>query len=187
MAATIEFESNAFLEQLMSTNPKTEKMLRKLIQQVLKEARDQVANSIHGRINDPRGAAQSVRRIAYKKILGGNLNIYNMKKRAGKRSSYEPPRKLQPGQVGGNRVPRGRNTQRWMSYGPHDRSAVLRWLNEGTDDREAGTRGGKLHGNRGYIAPRNFFGPIADAALNRASDRLAELIETELAAMLTQK
>jgi hypothetical protein len=186
MATTISFESNVHLEELLSTNPKTEKALRKLIQQVLKEARDQVVSSIHGRITDPRGAANSVRRMAYKKILGGNLNIYNMKKRAGKRSTYEPRKKLQPGQVGGNRVPRGLNTQRWMSYGPHDRAAVLRWLSSGTDDREAGTRGGRLHGNRGHIAARNFFGPTADAALNRAADRLAELIDSELAAMLNK-
>ena len=186
MATTINIESNFKLELLLATNPETEKAMRKLIRKVLKDARKEVVDALHAGMNDPRGAAYSIRRITYKNLLGGNLNLYNMRKRAGKRTTYEPPRHLRPGQRGGNRVPRGSNTQRMMSYGPHDRAMVLRWLNEGTDDREAGTRGGRLHGFRGHIAPRNFFDNMGSAALNRAADRLCEMIDTELAAMLNK-
>lgn len=186
MATTITIESNLNLEKLLTTNPDTEKAMRKLIRKVLKDAREEVVSAVHRGMRDPRGAAYSIRRITYKKLLGGNMNLYNMKKRAGKLTTYEPPRHLRPGQRGGNRVPRGRNTQRMMSYGPHDRAMVLRWLNEGTGDREAGTRGGRLHGNRGMITARNFFDRMGSDAMNRAADRLADMIDTELAAMLNK-
>jgi len=185
MATTIEVESNFQLEKLLSTDPGTERKLRKLIREVLKESRQEVVTSLHNQIDDPRNTAKSVRRITYKKILGGNLNILSKKRASqGSVSIYEPPRKLRPGQRGGNRVPRGKNTQRWMSYGPSDRGPVLRWLSDGASNRMAGTRGGRLHGNRGSIAPRNLFSRTATPKMNRAADRLAQLIDSELTAIM---
>ena len=183
-------EQKQVLEQALSTNPKTQKALQKLIQQVLKEAREQVVNATRGSLSsDPRGAAQGIRRIVYKKILGANLNILDRQKRAGKPTDYEPPRKLDqnPRQRGGNRVPRGARTNTVMHYGPSDRQWILRIVNSGTSERHAGNRGGRLHGNRGSIAARNFFGPAANSALMRAADNLATLIDTELEAMLNKK
>ena len=182
-------EQNQVLEQALSTNPKTQKALQKLIQQVLKEARDQVVSATKGALNsDPRGAAQGIRRIVYKKILGANLNILDRHK-AGKPTDYEPPRKLDqnPRQRGGNRVPRSARTNTVMHYGPYDRLWILRIVNSGTTERVAGNRGGRLHGNRGRIAARNFFGPAANSALMRAADKLANLIDNELEAMLNKK
>jgi hypothetical protein len=74
-----------------------------------------------------------------------------------------------------------------MHYGPHDRQWILRFINSGTGDRTAGTRGGRLSGNRGSIAPRNFFSGAGGRALTRAADNLATLIDTELEAMLNKK
>ena len=180
-------EQRKVLEQALSTNPKTQKALQKLIQQVLKEAREQVVNATRGALaTDPRGAAESIRRITYKKILGANLNILNMKRKAGSTTNYEPPRKLKPHQRGGNRVLRGSRTNTVMHYGPHDRAWILRIVNSGTTERTAGTRGGRLSGNRGAIAARNFFGSAATNALSRAADNLANLIDTELMAMLNK-
>jgi hypothetical protein len=178
------------LEQTLSTNPKTQKALQKLIQKVLQEARQQVAASTRGALDsDPRGAANGIRRVVYKKILGANLNILNMRKRAGQPTTYEPPRKLDrnPHQRGGNRVPRGSRTNTVIHYGPHDRQWILRIVNSGTVDREAGTRGGRLHGNRGSISARNFFRGAGERALTQAADRLANLIDVELAKMLNNK
>ena len=124
--------------------------------------------------------------ITYKKILGANLNILNMKRKAGSTTKYEPPRKLKPHQRGGNRVLRGSRTNTVMHYGPHDRAWILRIVNSGTTERTAGTRGGRLSGNRGAIAARNFFGSAATNALSRAADNLANLIDTELMAMLNK-
>jgi len=180
-------EQRKVLEQALSTNPKTQKALQKLIRKVLAEAREQVMKATQGALgSDPRGAAHGIRRVVYKKILGANLNILNMRKRAGQTTEYEPPRKLRQGQRGGNRVPRGLRTHKVMHYGPHDRGWILRIVNSGTSDREAGTRGGRLSGNRGSIAARNFFGPAGTSALAKAADNLANLIDTELEAMLNK-
>lgn len=180
------------LEQALSTNPKTQRALQKLIQKVLVDARRQVIGDAKSALeNDPRGAAYGIRRVVYKKILGANLNILNMRKRAGHPTTYEPPRKLDrnPRQRGGNRVPRGLRTATVMHYGPHDRGWIIRIINSGTinGDRTAGTKGGVLHGNRGSIAARNFFGPSAENALEKAANNLASLIDTELEKMLNKK
>ena len=178
------------LEQALSTNPKTQRAFQKLIQKVLLDARRQVVGDTKSALeNDPRGAAYGIRRVVYKKILGANLNILNMRKRAGQPTNYEPPRKLDknPKQRGGNRVPRGERTNTVMHYGPHDRGWILRIINSGTGSRTAGTRGGVLHGNRGSIAARNFFVPSAENALEKAANNLASLIDTELEKMLNKK
>ena len=176
----VVLEQKQILEQALSTNPKTQKALQKLIQKVIKEARAQVVNSTHFKNGDPRGARNAVRTSVYKKILGANINIYNSRK-AGMPTTYEPPRKLREGQRGGNRMQRSASTQRMMSYGPHDRGMVLRWLNSGATSRTS------YGGNRGSIAPSNFFRGAAERALTQATDALANLIDTELEAMLNKK
>ena len=183
---TIILEQQRVLEAALSTNPKTQKALQKLIRKALMEVRPELVSAARGAMgSDPRGAANGIRLSVYKKILGGNVNILNSRK-AGKPTTYEPPRKLKPHQRGGNRVPRGKRTDTVMHYGPHDRQWILRFINSGTSDRMAGSRGGRLSGNRGSIAARNFFGSAASSALTKAADNLATLIDTELEAMLNK-
>ena len=187
---TIILEQQKVLEAALSTNPKTQKALQKLINKVLKEARLDTVSSIKRiyKNGDPRGTAHNVRRIVYKEILGGNLNILVRRKaKASSPNNYEPPRKLRPNQRGGNRVPRGRRTDEVMHYGPLDRWWIQYILNQGTTERQAGTRSGRLHGNRGSIAPRNFFTTAARPALQKAVENLSRLIDTELEAMLNKK
>ena len=184
----IILEQQKVLEAALSTNPKTQKALQKLIRKALMDVRPELVSAARGAMgSDPRGAAHGIRLSVYKKILGGNVNILNMRKKAGKPTTYEPPRKLQPHQRGGNRVPRGKRTDTVMHYGPHDRQWILRFINSGTSDRMAGSRGGRLSGNRGSIAARNFFGSAGSSALTKAADKLATLIDTELEAMLNKK
>ena len=181
-------EQRKVLEQALSTNPKTQKALQNLIRKALMEVRPQLVAAARGAMgSDPRGAANGIRLSVYKKILGGNVNILNMRKKAGNPTTYEPPRKLQPHQRGGNRVLRGERTNKVMHYGPHDRQFILRFINSGASDRMAGSRGGRLSGNRGSIAARNFFGGAGSSALTKAADNLATLIDTELEAMLNNK
>ena len=181
-------EQQKVLEAALSTTPKTQKALQKLIRKALMEVRPELVSAARGAMaSDPRGAAHGIRTAVYKKILGGNVNILNMRKRAGAPTSYEPPRKLQPHQRGGNRVPRGKRTDTVMHYGPHDRQWILRFINSGTSDRMAGSRGGRLSGNRGSIAARNFFGSAGTSALTKAADNLATLIDSELESMLNKK
>lgn len=190
---SVEFDDSIILEQqkvleaALSTNPKTQKALQKLIRKALMDVRPELVAAARGAMgSDPRGAANGIRLSVYKKILGGNVNILNSRK-AGKPTTYEPPRKLKPHQRGGNRVPRGKRTDTVMHYGPHDRQWILRFINSGTSDRMAGSRGGRLSGNRGSIAARNFFGRAGSSALTKAAENLATLIDTELEAMLNKK
>ena len=184
---TVILEQQKVLEAALSTNPKTQKVLQNLIRKALMEVRPQLVAAARGAMgSDPRGAAHGIRTSVYKKILGGNVNILNMRKKTGTPTSYEPPRKLQPHQRGGNRVLRGKRTDTVMHYGPHDRQWILRFINSGTSDRTAGSRGGRLSGNRGNIAPRNFFSSAGQRALAQAADNLAMLIDTELEAMLKE-
>lgn len=184
---TIILHQKQVLEAALSTNPKTVKALQKLINQALAEVRPQVLAAIRGQLGeDPREAVRSVRRITYRKILGGDLNIKDMKRKAGQPTTYEPARKLHTGQRGGNRVPRGRRTDQVMHYGPNDRGWILRMVNSGTGRRMAGTRNGRLSGNRGSIAARHFFKNAAEPAIARAASILEEMIDREFSAMLNE-
>lgn len=178
-------EQKRVLEQALSTNPKTQKALQKLIRQVIIEAREKVVGNIKFDNGDPRQTARAVRTSVYRKILGANINVYNGRKAHGS-NNYEAPRTLRHGQRGGNRVPRGRNTERMLRYAPNDRQMILRWVNSGTGERTAGTRGGRIGGNRGSIAARNFFSRTGDRALVQAADKLATLIDTELMNILNK-
>ena len=184
---TIILHQKQVLEAALSTNPKTVKALQKLIDQALAEVRPQVLAAIRGQLGeDPREAVRSVRRITYRKILGGDLNIKDMKRKAGQPTTYEPARKLHTGQRGGNRVPRGRRTDQVMHDGPNDRGWILRMVNSGTGRRMAGTRNGRLSGNRGSIAARHFFKNAAEPAITRAASILGEMIDREFTAMLNE-
>lgn len=167
--------------------------LRQFISDELKAARDRIVSSIHFKNGDPRGAAKSVRRSVYKKILGGNVNILD-RRSAGNRSSYEAPRKLRAGQRGGNRMLRSQRTEDILHYGPVDRGFILRMVNSGTNPRYANGRNGTWkNGNnktffklqeegdyyRGSISPRNFFGPSAEKELQVALDNLVKMIDQE--------
>ena len=197
-------EQQRVLEAALSTNPKTQKALQKLIRRALMEARASLSDYIKTKLDngDPRGAARAVRTSVYKKILGGNINILNSKKAHGI-NSYEPPRTLQPKQRGGNRRPRSPRTNKVMHYAGEDRQFILRFVDSGTKQRaierltevKRKSGGSKFvwrqdaskYGNRGSIAARNFFKTGADPRLKRATEYLADLINEELEAMLNKK
>ena len=165
------------LEQMLSSNPDMEKRLQKVIRKVLMQARKQVSQSAQGAMkSDPRQAYKAVKTSVYRRILGGSVSLLN-KRRAGAPGNYEPPRTLQPKQRGGNRVKRGQRTQQVMSYQGADRAFILRFLNQGTSQRIAGTRGGHLTGNRGSIAARNFFSTSSHKAMQQAAADLDKLID----------
>ena len=172
-------EQREELERLMMSNPQMEKKVQGLIRKVLMQVRKAVAAAAQQpnvMKSDPRQAYKAVKTAVYRQILGGSVSILN-KRRAGVPGSYEPPRKLRPGQRGGNRVPRGARTQQIMSYQSSSREFVLRFINQGTSERTAGTRGGRLRGNRGSIAARNFFSSSSQRAMQQAADQLTKLID----------
>lgn len=186
------FEIDGFVEQrkeleaLMMSNPAMEKKVQKIIRTVLMTARRKISGDAKSAMKtDPRQAYKAVKTAVYRQILGGSVSILNKKKRGTQFSAYEPPRKLRPKQRGGNRRERSDRTKDLMHYAGPDRAFVLRFLNEGTQDRYSGygrnsventlSTGGR--GFRGRIAPRNFFGPASHRAMRDAVDQLTSLID----------
>ena len=189
------------LRAAMSTDPKMRKVIQQHIREALFEARRDVMASSPLE-SDPREAIKSIRTTVYKKVLGGNINILNGTKAHGS-NSYEPPRTLSPGQRGGNRRKRSERTKQIMGYAPLDRGFILRFVNSGTKTRVIGFRNTikgnrsrydslvtRIHsgdksrtGNRGAIAPRNWFMQSAESAMANAAANIAEIIAIEAAAI----
>lgn len=161
-------DTSESLGRIMTDNPYMAANLRKLIRQVLKEARSRLSSDIASYLkDDPRKAARAVKYGVYKSLFGGNLSILN-KRKAGSKYQLIRQRKLQPGQRGGNRRPRiddGRN--RLDYYFGSDRSFVLRFLSSGTVDRSS------RFGDRGSISQRNLFGRTAPWQMQQAADEVA--------------
>ena len=184
MDNTVEIEGyleNAqLLERLLTRDADFAKTYRQVIRKVLQKARRMVSNDIKFNIGvgrDPRAAYKAVKMGVYKSIFGGNISILNRKTAGATRTSYHAPRTLQSGQRGGNRVPMSTRTLQVNSYYGTDRAFVLRWLEEGTyrtPNRQAGTRGNKLHGNRGGITAGHVFSSAAPQRLEQAINDIAE-------------
>ena len=159
-----------------------EKRITKIIREAIKAARSMVTQDAKGAVgNDPRHAYKAVRSMVYKRILGGNISILQKRKAGSGKSGYEPPRALRPGQRGGNRVPRSARTQQMMDYEGSDRGFILRFLNSGSGQRTAGTRNGRLHGNRGSIAARNWIPSSGQRAMNAAAQYIIDEIDRLIA------
>lgn len=166
-------EHKAILDSLLMKNPEMEKRVKAIIRKVLKAARSDVSKDAKSVLtNDPRHAYKAVKSVVYKRILGGNISILNRRNSTGKTTSYEPLRTLRHGQRGGNRVPRSNRTQQVMSYEGVDRAFIMRFINSGTHNRTAGSRGGKLSGNRGSIPARDWFGNASQRAMMKAIERM---------------
>ena len=182
MAEPLHIENNVHLEKLLSTNKEMEKEIRSLVSKVLQTAVREVSSAAAEKIqSDPRGTARAVRKMLYKQVLGGSVNILNRKK-AGARGS-----------VGTSHRGRTQRTEQIMSYQGRDRQFILRFLDSGTNGRVTTHMNGHTimrtqkvpwHryksgqiGGRGSITPRNFFGPAATKAIEKAAKRLSEMIE----------
>ena len=181
------------LEAAASVNTELGERLRSAIANEMRAARKRIIDGIHFKNGDPRGARHAIRRVVYNKILGGNLNILNGKSTS--TTSYEPPRKLRPGQRGGNRMIRSERTQQIMSYGPLQRGFILRFVNSGTNPRYANGRNTSRtfkrlqdEGDyfRGAIAPRNFFGTKGEQEMAVAVRNLKALIDEEFNKLFTE-
>ena len=178
------------LKALSAVDGEFHKRLREMIFLELKAARNKIVEDISFKNGDPRGTRHAVKRYVAGKYLGGVVSILDGRK-AGSRNNYEAPRKLRPGQRGGNRMPRSLRTDDMLHYGPQDRSMILRWVNSGTAPRYAAGRNVSGRGNRreffrmqeegdwyrGSIAPRNFFARIGQPEMEKAVDRLGKMVD----------
>jgi hypothetical protein len=183
------------IESMMTDNPELRKKLQDAIRQDVWKARQTVVRNMDRVFNngDPAQARRAIRHIIYEEILGANLNIYNMRRGTANWRVRQVDRKgtSDPKGRGGNRRKRNFVTIRMHGYEGKARGMILRWLNNGVNDRaikfkermSRKTDKWNTHpnsGNRGSIAARNFFEPLASAALNVVSQHLAQIIEEEI-------
>ena len=190
------FENQMAVLQAASTvDGELGKRLRESIFNELKAARDRIANSIKFKNGDPRQSARAVKRYVSHKYLGGVVSILSPKTASGGQNEYVPPRSLRPGQRGGNRRPISMRTYKVMNYPGIDRGFILRFVNSGTKQRaierlveiKRANGGSKFkwvqdpskYGNRGSIAPRDFFETAGNLALQTAIEKLSAIIDEE--------
>ena len=182
------------LQACMTVDSEMGKRLRELIFQELKRVRYDIAGGLKFANGDPRETRRAVKRYIASKYLGGVVSIRDGKA-SGSRNSYEAPRKLRPGQRGGNRMIRSQRTDDNLHYGPDERSFILRFINSGTRPRYANGRNGKWdrRGNnstffklqeqgdyyRGSIAPRNFMSRLGNPSMQRAIENLSKMVDEE--------
>ena len=191
------------LQAAMTTDPKMRKAIQQHIREEIWKARKEMINSVSFANGDPRQSLRAIRNSVYDKILGGQINIKKSKSEHGGGSGYTPPRKLVPGQRGGNRRPRSERTEQINRGSPLDRQWILNILNKGTKTRVIGFRNtvkanrtrydNRVYrigrgdtsrtGNRGSIAARNWFMPAAERALQMAMQRISEMVAIEAAAV----
>jgi hypothetical protein len=185
-------------------NPMMRKRINEVIRTALREVRKKLQNEAKSGLDtqsDPRKAYKAVRMAVYRRIFGGQVNILQSRK-AGAGHFYAPPRKgtSDPRGRGGNRRPRSQRTIDLMSYEGVDRGFILRFLNQGTTNRNIThltevkradgtskfrfTSNGGKYGNRGAIAARNWFGPRSQTELERASENIDKLIDDIVAGIL---
>ena len=158
--------------RIMTTDPAMASMFRKLIRNVLKEARKKLSQDAKAYLkSDPRKAAKAVKFSVYKSLFGGNLSILQKKSgSAGARYELSRHRKVEqnPKMRGGNRRPRvddGRN--RLDYYYGADRGFILRFIGSGTVNRTS------RFGNRGSIRRTDWFGHTAPWHMEEAAGQVA--------------
>lgn len=176
-------------ESMQISGRELEKTLHKLVSNVIKEVRNRMIEDAKGVIGtgykhsggDPRQAYRAIKRMVYKRVLGGNVSILQ-KPRGSVKKVPVPDQKFKlktalnskGNHRGGNRIKRSQRSEDLMSYWGTDRGFILRFLNSGTDTRQSRI------GNRGSISARNWFPSAGLEEMKAASEQLAQLIEQEI-------
>ena len=178
--AEVRFETDLQLDKLLVSDKKMEAKVRKIVEKVLNVAR----NSMRGRLRhmSSKEAYLAIRKSVYTKVLGGNINIITPDKGSVKKV---PPRPAKRGRL--------QRTEDIMSYWGASRGFLLRFWNDGTDDRitthmnghrilRTEKRRGYTYksgeiGGRGRIQARNWFGPMSQQELESAAQMFDELMQ----------
>lgn len=188
------------LESLLTDKPEAAKRLREVIRKLLWEARNEVADDVKGKFSGDREPWRAVRNIVYEKLLGGNLNIEDMKRGTAGWKVIQKVRKgtSDPLGRGGNRRRRSLATAKREGYEGKARGFILRFQNQGTTDRSIKFRSdSRRHvdkwnqnpntGNRGSLSGSHFFENSANKALNAMAQKLGPLIDDELSKMYEEQ
>jgi hypothetical protein len=149
-------------------------LVKKVMQAALKKTRAETRQKMK---SDPRKAYQAVKMMVYKKIIGGNLNIFAPRKAgASKYADFHTRSRMTPGQRGGNRRKRSEDTIRMDTYMGKDRGFILRWMQRGTADRRIQTSKQGATGNRGRLKASLDFPDITDKHLQAALEDLLDAV-----------
>ena len=159
------------LENLSYDNINMQATKKKIVDKELsavKKATQKAAKS--SMQSDPRQAFKAIRVMKYKRIFGGNVNILS-------------PRKGATYVVGSTLTYRRRNryissrTKQLYNYAGPSRSFVLRFIEGGTQNRIAGSKGNKRggSGNRGKIKARDFMA-TAQTEMGKAPQHIMDMI-----------
>ena len=162
---------DGMLGRLMTTDPTLATNLRKVIRQVLKEARKRLSQDAKNYMKeDPKKAHRAVKFMVYKNMFGGNLSILQ-KKRGTAGARYELHRTRivdqNPHMRGGNRRPRVDGRNRLDTYFGADRGYILRFISSGTVERTS------RFGARGNIRRTDWFGRTSTWQMETAAEEVA--------------
>lgn len=175
------------LEKLMTDNPDMRKQLTEDIRKLLWEARERLALNIKNMYGGERESWRAVRNIVFRKVLGGNLNIMNMKRGTANWRMVQKVRKVEqnPKMRGGNRRNISLSTARREGYEGKARGFILRFQNEGTKKRNIRVKTSPTgkNGNRGKIAGAKYFEQYATQSLNVMAAALNGMINEEMKKM----
>lgn len=170
MAQTIEIQNNAHLERLLTTSPEMEKRIRSVVRRALAKAQKMLEGKAMPL--STKEAYKAVRKAVYKKVLGGNLNIITGKRRSGNRAPLPPESdRKRSHERGGNRIPRSSRTEDLLTYSGEDRGFILRFLNDGTNQRTS------RYGNRGSIDGSHWFANSSTAAMMQAAADIDQMLD----------
>lgn len=166
---TVDVETKGLrdkLGELMTASPRMGKLIRKVVADQLRKARNNTAKDIKQGVGsghrfsggDPRQAFRAVKVVNWRDDIGGSISLYNKRRASNQRIEVKRRRKLDenPHQRGGNRRKRmSAKTAQIESYFGSDRAFVLRWLDRGTVTR------GSRFGNRGRVNGNGVFKRVA--------------------------
>lgn len=124
--------------------------------------------------SNTRGAYKAVKMTVYRDANGASVSLLDGK--AAK--SMEIDRQPKGGLSGIRRKRKvSERTKQVNGYRGKDRGFILRFVNQGTAKRTAGTRTGTTQANRGSIAPRSFFN-VAGPEMEKASADVSRMMES---------
>ena len=176
METIVEIQNNVRLDLLLTNNREMDKQLNKLTKQVIRKARGELVKNARVGFDmdsDIRSAYRAIKSTVYRRIKGGNVSILAKRRASSKRFPLPPTTRT-----------RSKRTEQLMSYYGADRGFILRFLNNGTQQRTVkgfnGRRGFKspsATGNRGTISSRNWFGHASQAEMEKAAAELEKMID----------
>lgn len=175
MNTIVEIEQNVHFERLLTNDREMQRKAQKAVRVAVRKARAALSQQARQGLDmsaDPRAAYKAIKSAVYKRMLGGSVSILNPRRASGK-AYVTPPPPSREGKRGGNRMPRSRRTNDLLSYYGSDRGFILRFLNQGTEQRTDSKRGG----NRGSIRGRDWFGRASQQQMEQAAKVFEQFID----------